>query len=38
MFDGPFAESIIKRAVDDGLIEIRLHNIRDYAFDRHKTC
>ncbi len=38
MFDGPFAESIIKRAVEDGLIEIRLHNIRDYAFDRHKTA
>lgn len=38
MFDGPFAESIIKRAVADGLIEIRLHNIRDCAFDRHKTA
>ncbi|KAF0217585.1 MAG: hypothetical protein FD174_3264 [Geobacteraceae bacterium] len=37
MFDGPFAESIIRRAVDNGLIDIRLHNIRDYAFDRHKT-
>ncbi len=37
MFDGPFAESIIKRAVEDGLIEIRLHNIRDYTFDRHRT-
>jgi len=38
MFDGPFAESIIKRAVDDRLIEIRLRNIRDYAVDRHKTA
>ncbi len=38
MFDGPFAESIIKRALEDGLIEIRLHNIRDYAMDRHKTA
>ena len=38
MFDGPFAESIIKRAVDDRLIEIRLHNIRDYARDRHQTA
>lgn len=38
MFDGPFAESIIKRAVEDGLIEIRFHNIRDCAFDRHKTA
>lgn len=37
MFDGPFGESIIKRAVENGLIEIRLHNIRDYAFDKHRT-
>lgn len=38
MFDGPFRESIIKRAVEDGLLEIRCHDIRDYAVDRHKTA
>jgi tRNA (guanine37-N1)-methyltransferase len=38
MFDGPLTESIIKRAVQDGHIEISLHNIRDFAFDRHKTA
>jgi len=37
MFDGPFSESIIKRAVDRGLLEIGLHNIRDYATGRHKV-
>lgn len=37
MFEGPFSESIIKRAVQDGLLEIRLHGIREYAFDRHRT-
>lgn len=37
MFDGPFGESILKRAVESGLIDIRLHNIRDYAFDKHRT-
>jgi tRNA (guanine37-N1)-methyltransferase len=37
MFNGPFGESIIRRAVERGLIDIRLHAIRDYAFDRHKT-
>ena len=37
MFEGPFGESIIKRAVESGLIDIRLHNIRDYAFDKHRT-
>ncbi len=37
MFDGPFSESIIKRAIDKGLFEIGVHNVRDYASDRHKT-
>lgn len=35
MFDGPFTESIIKRAQDVDLIHIHLHNIRDYATDKH---
>lgn len=38
MFAGPFSESIIKRAVQDGLIQISLHDIREYAVDRHKTA
>jgi tRNA (guanine37-N1)-methyltransferase len=38
MFGGPFSESIIKRAIEDGLIDIRLHDIRDYSSDRHKTA
>ena len=37
MFAGPLSESIIGRAIDRGLIDLRLHNIRDYAFDRHRT-
>jgi tRNA (guanine37-N1)-methyltransferase len=37
MLVGPLGESIIGRAVDDGLIQIRLHDIRSYATDRHKT-
>ncbi len=37
MFAGPFGESIIKRAVDAGLLEINLHQIRDYATDKHKS-
>lgn len=35
MFDGPFSESIIKRAIEHSLIEVDLHNIRDYAPDKH---
>jgi len=29
--------SILKRARERGLIDVRLHNIRDYAHDRHHT-
>ena len=37
MFRGPFDESIIRRGQDKGLIEIELHQIRDYASDKHHT-
>lgn len=37
MFDGPFSESIIKRAVDTNKVDINIHNIREYSTDRHKT-
>ncbi len=36
MFQGPFSHSIVKRAVEKGLVEIHLHNIRDYATDKHR--
>ncbi|HJV33554.1 MAG TPA: tRNA (guanosine(37)-N1)-methyltransferase TrmD, partial [Geomonas sp.] len=38
MFDGPLTESILRRAQENGLIEIGLHNIRDWAFDKHGTA
>jgi tRNA (guanine37-N1)-methyltransferase len=37
MFAGPLDESIIKRARDAGLLELSIHNLRDYAHDRHRT-
>lgn len=37
MFDGPLTESILKRAQEQGLLTVRLHNIRDYATDRHQV-
>ncbi len=37
MFAGPLDESIIKRARQAGLLHLQLHNLRDYAHDRHKT-
>jgi len=36
MFEGPLSESIMKRAVEKGLVEIYFHNIRDYSEDKHK--
>lgn len=36
LFDGPFSESILKRAMQQGLVEINLHNIRDYSSNKHK--
>jgi tRNA (guanine37-N1)-methyltransferase len=37
MFTGPFSCSIIKRAVDKGLVELETVNLRDYTTDRHRT-
>ncbi len=37
MFETPFQESIIERAVAQGLISIAVHNIRDYATDKHRV-
>jgi len=36
MFQGPFSESIIKRALNKNLVEIHLHQLRDYANDKHQ--
>ncbi len=35
LFCGVFEESIVKRAVESGLVTIAIHNIRDYTVDRH---
>lgn len=37
MFTGAFSHSIIKRAQAKGHVEIRLHNLRDWSVNRHKT-
>ena len=37
MFTSPFNESIIKRAREQGLVNIMIHNIRDYTHDKHNT-
>jgi tRNA (guanine37-N1)-methyltransferase len=37
MFEGPFSQSIMKRAKEKGVVTISLHNIRDYATGKHKN-
>lgn len=36
MFESPLRGSILGKASERGLVQIRLHNIRDYAVDKHQ--
>ncbi len=36
LLKGPFEQSILKRAADKGLLEVVLHNLRDYTVFKHK--
>ena len=36
-FQGPFAHGVVKRGKDAGLLDIRIHNLRDWTFDAHRT-
>lgn len=37
MFTGPLDESIIRRAREAGLLDLRIINLRDFTHDKHKT-
>jgi len=37
MFSGPFAQSIVRRAIDKKLVSVELINIRDFASDHYKS-
>jgi len=37
MFAGPLDESIIRRAREDGLLELAVHDLRNWTHDRHRT-
>lgn len=37
MFGGPLDTSMIKKAKDKGLVKIKIHNLRKWAKDAHKT-
>lgn len=36
LLESPFSASILKRAIDKGLVEIHLHNLRDYTSNSYK--
>ena len=36
MFESPFGDSIIQRAREEGLLDIRLHDLRDYSLNKHR--
>jgi tRNA (guanine37-N1)-methyltransferase len=38
IFEVPFSFGIFKRAIDNGLVSINLHDIRDYTHDKHRTA
>ena len=37
MFEGPMTDSMLWKARDRGLLDLRLHQMRDWATDRHRT-
>ena len=36
MFDSPFGDSIIQRAREAGLLDINVHDLRDYSLNKHR--
>lgn len=37
IFDGPLSESIIKRALERQVVQIQIHDLRDYTTDKHRS-
>ncbi len=36
LLDGPLTHSIVKRAREKGLVEIHIHDLRDFSLDKHR--
>ena len=34
---GPLGEGIVRRAIDRGLVDVRVHDLRDFTSDRHRS-
>jgi len=35
--DGPLGEGIVRRAIESGIVDVRVHDLRDYTTDRHRS-
>jgi len=35
--DGPLGEGIVRRAIERGLVDVQVHDLRDYTTDRHRS-
>lgn len=38
LLESPFADSIMKRAIEKGLVEVGVHDIREWSTDKHKKA
>ncbi|MBI3209177.1 MAG: tRNA (guanosine(37)-N1)-methyltransferase TrmD [Candidatus Solibacter usitatus] len=36
-FKGPLQHGVVGKAIENGAVEVRIHNLRDWTSDRHKT-
>ncbi|MBK5299392.1 MAG: tRNA (guanosine(37)-N1)-methyltransferase TrmD, partial [Vicinamibacteria bacterium] len=37
MFDQPLAEGVVARGVEAGVIDLKVHDLRDFTIDRHRV-
>ena len=37
LLESPFSDSILKRAIDKGLVTVKVHDLRDYSTNKHRT-
>jgi tRNA (guanine37-N1)-methyltransferase len=37
IFAGPFSVSLLGKAIEDGTLDVRLHDLRDWTHDRHRS-
>ena len=36
LLESPFSDSILKRAIDKGLVEVHIHDLRNYGLGKHR--